>query len=761
MTTPASQVDFLIVTQYFRPELGAAQVRLGALVDELRGAGHRVEVLTSLPNYPTGRIFPGWPKRAVSSGSEDGVRVTRVWSWAATGSGPGRIANYLSFGAMSVLGLRHRSRPRWVVVEYPTLFGALPAVLWARRHRIRLVVKVADLWVDVLAQSGLLPKGVAAALGTVERWMLRQADAVTVVTEGLRDAVVAKGVNPSRICWLPNGVDTDLFHPPADDVPVADGPAQVLYAGTHGHVHGLEVVLDAAEHLADRPVRFLLVGGGSEKDSLVAEATRRGLDNVEFRDPVPITEVAELLRESTVGLATVRDDPLFTSVRSAKAFPVMATGIPLIYSGDDEGAALAGSIGAATVTPPGDGRALADAVAALVDDPARAAAMGRAGREWTVGNASWTVLVDRWVDQIEGLLAKGVSTRNRSRARPVVGFVGIHAGGRPGQAVSQNETLADLFESVGQPVLRSSAVRRPALRTLHQAYSLLRWRDRVQVVVVACFSGPSFFMVELAAGLRRWTGAAVVVYLHGGRLADFGRGHRRRVRRAFDQADLIVAPSSFLADEFRTWGYDVRIIPNVVAIDRYPYSPRTTARPRLLWMRTLHDIYHPEMAIEVLAHVAQVHPDVTLTMAGADRGKLATLVELAERLGVSDRVTFPGYITMADKLTAFAEHDVFLHTNRVDNMPVSVIEASAAGLVTVATKVGGIPHLLTDGVDARLVDDGNVAAMTEAVLELLRDDDQYSALGLGARALAERSGWTSVRSQWQDELAAFVRPPAP
>ena len=247
-------------------------------------------------------------------------------------------------------------------------------------------------------------------------------------------------------------------------------------------------------------------------------------------------------------------------------------------------------------------------------------------------------------------------------------------------------------------------------------------------------------------------GARTIVYLHGGSLGTWGGSHVRRVRRALRRADLVAAPSPFLADEFRRWGFDVRLIPNVVAIERYPYRHRTSARPRLLWMRTLHDIYHPEMAIEVLAVVATRHPDATLTMAGADRGKLEGLVALADRLGVGDRVSFPGYLGFADKIAALEEHDLFLHTNRVDNMPVSVIEAAASGLVPVATSVGGIPHLLTDGVDARLVDDGNVAAMADAVLDLLADDAQYAALGRAARRLAERSGWPAVRARWREEL---------
>lgn len=394
-----AEIDVLVVTQYFPPERGAAQVRLEALCRELQRAGATVEVVTALPSYPLGRTFPGWRRRPVQADVEDGVRVVRVWTWAAMGSGVGRLLGYLSFGLMVGLGLSRARRPRWVFVEYPTPFGAVVPLLWARARGARTVLNVADLWVDVVADAGV-PGGrpALAALRRLERWLLRRSDAVTVVTEGMGQAVRDRGVPADRVCWLPNGVDTELFRP-GDAEP--DDPPVVLYAGTHGHVHGLEVVLDAAGHLADRRVRFLLVGGGSEKEALVAEAERRELGNVEFRDPVSPEEVARLLRRARVGLASVRPGDVYRSVRSAKVFPMMASAVPVVYSGADEGASVVVRAGGGVAVPPGDGAALADAVAHLLDHPAEAAALGAAGRRWVVAHHEWGALVRAWLDQLD------------------------------------------------------------------------------------------------------------------------------------------------------------------------------------------------------------------------------------------------------------------------------------------------------------------------------------------------------------------------
>ncbi|MCU1370359.1 MAG: hypothetical protein JWO77_1553 [Ilumatobacteraceae bacterium] len=417
--TEREPTSFLFVTQYFPPERGAAQVRLGAVTRVLERLGHRVEVLTAIPNYPLGRFFDGWSKRPLQRRDEDGIRVTRVWVWAAMGSGLGRLANYLSFAVTSLLGLIATRRSRWMFVEYPTLFGALPAVLVAKARRQPLVINVADLWVDAVVSLGGLSDGTAAKiLLVVERWMLKQADVVTAVTHGMRKAIIDKGVDPSRIAWLPNGADTDLFSPgpadPAELEAVGLGPGEhlILYAGTHGFVHGLEVVLDAAEALADEPVRFLLVGGGSERDRLVADAAARGIANVTFWEPVEPERIAALLRIASIGLACTRAGDLYRSIRSAKVWPVMSSGTPIIYSGDDESALLVADAGAGLHTPAGDAPALAAAIRDLLADPERAALLGARGREHVIGEASWDAIVTRWLDDLDRISVEhGVVTR--------------------------------------------------------------------------------------------------------------------------------------------------------------------------------------------------------------------------------------------------------------------------------------------------------------------------------------------------------------
>lgn len=400
----ADPASFLVVTQYYAPERGAAQVRLGALARELHRRGAQVEVLTALPNYPLGRIFDGWSHRPVQVVDEGGVRVVRVWLWASMGSGIMRMVNYASFGLMSLLGLLRTRPAEWTVVEYPTLFGALPAAVWCRIRKRKVVINVADLWVDAIVEFGALGDGaVVKVLRRLEAWMLTHATAVTAVTDGVRDALIAKGVDPQRICWMSNGADADMFGPGVPDADIdeilglAPDDHLFLYAGTQGYVHGLETLVDAAELLADEPFRFVLVGGGSERPKLEALVASRGLANVSFHDPVAPEEIARYLRRATAGVCSIRDTELFKSVRSAKMFPVMATGKPVLYAGADEGAALVARTRAGIAVPYGDPVALAEGARRLVAEPAEAAAMGAAGQRWIDEEGSWKVLVARWL----------------------------------------------------------------------------------------------------------------------------------------------------------------------------------------------------------------------------------------------------------------------------------------------------------------------------------------------------------------------------
>jgi glycosyltransferase involved in cell wall biosynthesis len=314
-------------------------------------------------------------------------------------------------------------------------------------------------------------------------------------------------------------------------------------------------------------------------------------------------------------------------------------------------------------------------------------------------------------------------------------------GSNPGWAVGQGEVLANLLARGGWEVRTASHRVNRWLRLADVATSPWRWRGEVDVLVLLVFSGPAFRLVEAASAAASRTGMPMILWLHGGNLVEFAARHPERVRRVLARGRTVVAPSKFLAEPF-----GARVIPNVVDLEQYPYRHRETVAPRLLWMRTFHELYRPDLALEVLE---RLH-GATLTMAGQDKGLLGETRRRADERGLE--VRFPGFLDAEGKRREFAAHDVFLNTNRVDNAPVSVLEAAAFGLPVVSTDVGGIPSLLRDGEEALLVPEGDAEAMAGAVRRLLEEPGLAGRLSAAGREVAERSSWERVRPLWEELL---------
>jgi glycosyltransferase involved in cell wall biosynthesis len=167
-------------------------------------------------------------------------------------------------------------------------------------------------------------------------------------------------------------------------------------------------------------------------------------------------------------------------------------------------------------------------------------------------------------------------------------------------------------------------------------------------------------------------------------------------------------------------------------------------------MRTFHPIYNPEMALRVVARLRREYPDVHLVMAGAADTSLDGVKRMAEGDGLTAHVSFAGFLDQAAKIQVAGQQDIYLNTNRIDNMPVTVIEMAALGLPVVATRVGGLPDLVTDGVNGLLTPDDNDQAMADAVKRLLSEPGLAERLALAGRALAESCSWEKVRARWEE-----------
>jgi glycosyltransferase involved in cell wall biosynthesis len=330
-------------------------------------------------------------------------------------------------------------------------------------------------------------------------------------------------------------------------------------------------------------------------------------------------------------------------------------------------------------------------------------------------------------------------------------------GVNPGWVTSQGEILAGLLRDAGYLVRTTSHIPARLPRLADTLRSLVSWRDDIDLVVHQVYGGRGFAITNAASALCRMLRLRQVFVLHGGSLPELAAERPRLVRGVMRRAAAIVTPSVYLAHVFGQFPElvsRIRVIPNVLAIEHYPYRHRPAVGPRLLWMRTFHEVYHPEMALDVLADLRRTHPDANLTMAGQEKGLHAAVIARAAAMGLAEAVRFPGFLGPDEKAREFAAHDIYLNTNRVDNMPVSVLEAGAFGLPVVATSVGGVPYLLRDGETGLLVPtdaagNGDAAAMADAVRRLLGEPGLAAALSANGRRLAESCAWGPVRAQWE------------
>jgi lipopolysaccharide/colanic/teichoic acid biosynthesis glycosyltransferase/glycosyltransferase involved in cell wall biosynthesis len=395
----------LFVTQYWPPETGAAPARARHFALALARAGHEVRVVTGLPNHPSGVVRPGWEGRAGTRETAEGVVVERVWLHATPRkTALTRLWNHLTFAWSALPRALGGPRPDVVIATMPPLFLGVTAWLAARRHRAPMVADLRDDWPHAAVALGEMREGVATRLlDALSRFLQARSARVLAVTPGMRDRLAARGLDSGRIELLPNGADTELFRPETgrNGEPPA-GPLTVLYAGTHGLVHGMEALMDAAERLRDRAdLRFVLVGDGVAKPELERRARERRLDRVAFRASVAPESLVALIHAADVCVATTRAGTFPGETIPVKLFDYLACGRPVVAAVSGDAAAVVEASGGGVVVAPGDGVALADALVALAADPARRAALAAAGPTFVERLYSRRALGERFVAMLE------------------------------------------------------------------------------------------------------------------------------------------------------------------------------------------------------------------------------------------------------------------------------------------------------------------------------------------------------------------------
>ncbi len=408
----------LVFSQHFWPE----SFRINDVARDLAAAGHEVQVLTGQPNYPEGRVQPGYRAWATGVEQAGGLRIHRVPLLPRGRGGALRLAaNYLSFIASAALfGLWRLRRESFdVVLVYATspLLQAIGAVLLARRKRAALVTWVQDLWPDSLRATGYVTSPrLLRAVASVVRWIYARQDLILVQSEGFVAPVRALAPADADIRVHPNPAEAAADAPQPAPLRLPPG-FNVVFAGNLGTTQSLDSVLDAAEQLRDLPdLRLVFIGSGQRAAWLADQVRRRALGNVLLAGRHAPSAMPALLAQAQALLVSLADDPALQLTVPSKLQTYLAAGRPIVAALRGEGARLVEASGAGLSCAPGDAGALAAALRSLhaLDRPARAA-LGAAGRAYHERHFSPARLTPRLLQHLGDAVQLASERRQRRR----------------------------------------------------------------------------------------------------------------------------------------------------------------------------------------------------------------------------------------------------------------------------------------------------------------------------------------------------------
>lgn len=344
-------------------------------------------------------------------------------------------------------------------------------------------------------------------------------------------------------------------------------------------------------------------------------------------------------------------------------------------------------------------------------------------------------------------------TLESARARGVLLISNLFAAGAVYGGMCK--AVAAQLGAQGWRVSTTSTVNNRLLRPADMLYTIWRARDAYAVAQIDVFSGSAFQWAETSAALLKRLHKPYVLVLRGGNLAAYAQTRRERVQYLLRDAAAVVTPSHMLHQALRDLRPDLAVLPNALDLTPYAWRERTQPAPRIAWLRAIHSMYAPQIAVEAVGLLSADLPDLQLDLIGPvkENGALEQVQAAITRWKLADRVRVVGAIPKADVPATLAGYDVFLNTTTIESFGMSVLEAAAGGMCIVTTTAGELPYIWTHEHDALLVPPNDAQATADAIRRLLTDPALAARLSINARQTAERYTWTSVLPQWESLLA--------
>lgn len=359
----------LIVSFYYEPELGAAPSRITNLAKGLKAMGVDVDVLTCLPNYPKGRVFDGYRRRFSMKETIDGIKVYRYWTYATVSKNPFKRVLAMTSYAMTMWSFAFKrklikSYDRIIVQSPPIMVSASAMLLFKKLYGKKVVLNVSDLWPGSAVELGFVREGSLSfkVLSRLERFIYKNAHSVMGQSHEIVEHV--ERMFPGKSTFLYRNLQ------PVENVCLQprerSSRLKIVYAGLFGVAQGVLPLLKSIDFVA-LGVEMHLYGGGNQADEIL-EYIKDGDKNIWYHGYVSKQEMNEELKKYDLSII-----PLAASIHGAvpsKIFDLLPTGVPILFSGDGEGARIVKEWGFGLVSPYGDYKALEENIKAFKEMPA-------------------------------------------------------------------------------------------------------------------------------------------------------------------------------------------------------------------------------------------------------------------------------------------------------------------------------------------------------------------------------------------------------
>lgn len=397
----------LFISQLFDPEYSIKGL---TLMQRLVAEGHEVVVLTTFPNYPTGKVYDGHSVKFKQVEEIGGVKIVRLWSHIShSKSKVSRAWSYMSFTIMALFTALFIRKPDIVYAYHPQSTTGMIGVLMKTLRRVPFITDVQDLWPDALIATGAWKDGLLLSL--ISRWsnfVYRQASQVVVLSEGFRNTLISRGVSSEKVKvvynWCPEEKSIESALSPKYELRDVTLPAKFVYAGNLGTAQALSTMISALGGFQESELSFTLIGGGVEKKSLEQYVLERGFKNVFFRDYVSSSKIFNVLADADVLVIHLKDDELFKITIPSKTQSSMAMGKPILMAVGGEANQLVIEGRAGEVADPEDEEGIREATRRLLLVRDKWSELGDNAREYYTQKLSMSVNFEKLLDVINSAI---------------------------------------------------------------------------------------------------------------------------------------------------------------------------------------------------------------------------------------------------------------------------------------------------------------------------------------------------------------------